>query len=320
MRFVPATIAAALLLGQAAPADPPGDEVPITALIEQLDDDDFHVRQRATTLLSLAGEAAVAPLSDTLKDGSPEQRTRAAAALRLIQTRRMGKAFRKLGEQDEKELGVEQGMVLIAQILDPEVTAESIATRLDQMAGAVRKAAGQGIGIETLDGTELVDLIVDVLGTELGFEVDEETYDHPDNSSIHRVLEQKDGLPIMLSEIAVAIGRRLEIPIAGVAVPRNYMFKYDGSQAPEGLPKEDVIVDTRAGWKVKSADLISQRWGFAPQDLEPSKPRATIERMLNNLESDFEAVGQHRRAAEVRSYRAIFLAPAPRSPAADQDR
>ncbi|MEM7268417.1 MAG: transglutaminase family protein, partial [Pseudomonadota bacterium] len=39
---------------------------------------------------------------------------------------------------------------------------------------------------------------------------------------IHRVLERKKGLPILLSEIAVAVAGRLDLPIVGLEIPGRY--------------------------------------------------------------------------------------------------
>jgi regulator of sirC expression with transglutaminase-like and TPR domain len=308
-------LAIVLLFGVVGMGEACPQETALEAMIERLDADEFLVRQHAAFRLIEIGEVALPYLSAVAKGGSLEQRARAHGLVRAIQERRSEKDFRELKRTGHKEFMVERGMVLIAQILDPEVTEEAIAAKLDEVAASVRKSVGDGVDPKSLGGAEVMAAVSAVLKDQYQLSGDTENYDHPDNSSIHRVFEQKDGLPILLSEIAVAVGRRLEVPIVGVAVPQRYMIRYDGARAPAGKPKNDVIVDPYGGWQVTTAAKIRPIWGVDPDGLEASEPEATIERLLNNLESDFLKIGERRRAAEVARYRELFVGsdPAPQA-------
>ena len=48
------------------------------------------------------------------------------------------------------------------------------------------------------------------------------------------MIARRKGLPILLSEIAVAVARRLELPVVGLGIPGRYMIKYEGRRAPAG--------------------------------------------------------------------------------------
>ena len=106
----------------------------------------------------------------------------------------------------------------------------------------------------------------------------------------------------------MAVARRLDVPIVGLGVPTRFMIKYDGAQAPEGRSGKDVIVNPFEGWKVTTPEEIGTSIpSFDPEDdLLPHEPRETIDRMLRNLESDFEEVGDPRRAEEVGKYRSLL--------------
>src|SRR5687767_2403723 len=52
-----------------------------------------------------------------------------------------------------------------------------------------------------------------------------EDYYDPRNSYIDHVLERGLGLPITLSVVAIEIGRRLGVPIAGVGLPAHFMVR-----------------------------------------------------------------------------------------------
>jgi len=282
------------------------DELAPEALVAALDDDAFAVRQRAMVDLLKLGEVAIPKLEALGGAISLEQRARVAEILGELYRRRLERGFGELGKCPDRELDVERGMVLIAQILDPEVTADSILDQLDEMAESVRRSLGEGVDPKTLGGAEAVGAITAVLRDQYRLKGDEETYDHPDNSSIHRVLEQGDGLPIMLSEIAIAVGKRLGVPLVGIGVPKRYMFMYDGSRAPAGRAKDNIIVDPFGGWVLKRVEDLEPKWMHDPlRPPSPSPPRETLSRMLRNMGSDFLSVGERRKCETLLRYEAL---------------
>ena len=282
----------------------------IAEQVTRLDDDRFAVREAAKLTLMKIGEPAVAQLVEATGSDSPEKRSRARAVLHSIRLGTIARGFEAIGKCADEDIDVERGMVLIAQMIDPEVTAEAIGAELDKMAAAVRKSVGEGVEPKSLPGEEVIAKLTGVLKEQYGLAGDTENYDHPHNSSIHRVMAEQNGLPIMLSEIAVAVGRRLGVPVVGVPVPGRYMFKYDGARAPLGKPKRDIIVDPYGGWDVLEPEEIAQgRRFFDPaEDLAAARPRATLERMLNNLESDCEVIGRRRMAGAVRRFQDLTAA------------
>ena len=72
------------------------------------------------------------------------------------------------------------------------------------------------------------------------------------------------------------------------------MIKYDGSRAPEGHPRDDIIIAPFGDWQKLSAEEVDELVpGFDPEsDLGPGSRREIVIRMLRNLASDYEAVGQ----------------------------
>ncbi|MGI9240954.1 MAG: transglutaminase family protein [Verrucomicrobiales bacterium] len=275
-------------------------------LVEQLDHDFFMVRQRAMVNLLELGEAAVDELEAVGEGASAEQRFRVRELLGEIYRRRLERGFGEIGRCPDQELDVEQGMILIAQILDPKVVPQTITDQLDEMAESVRRSLGDGVDPKSLGGAEAIQAITEVLRDQYQLQGDEEAYDDPDNSSIHRVLEQGDGLPILLSEIAVAVGKRLGVPLVGLGVPGRYMFMYDGSRAPAGESEKDIIVDAFGGWEVKQEDDLIPGW-LHPLggELTPSPPRETLSRMLRNMGSDFHSLGSAHQCELLRRYEAL---------------
>jgi regulator of sirC expression with transglutaminase-like and TPR domain len=135
-----------------------------------------------------------------------------------------------------------------------------------------------------------------------------ENYSHPDNSSIDRVLATGKGLPILLSHVAVAVGRRLELPIVGIPVPGRYMFMYDGARGPKEWSGEDIIVDPFDGWKTLTPAEVAEitPWFDPARHQAADTNRASLSRMLSNLVTHAAAVGDPKKAALAQRCQALL--------------
>jgi len=58
---------------------------------------------------------------------------------------------------------------------------------------------------------------------ELGFQGDKEDYYHPQNSLIHRVIERRQGLPIILSVLYILIGQSKGLPLVPISFPGHFL-------------------------------------------------------------------------------------------------
>ena len=273
----------------------------IRAQIAALDAESFAERQRAAVALMERGEAALPLLREAAESESVEQRARAMQLIERINGRRLEKGFGSLGKLEDAEISVERGMVLVAQILDPEVSEEMVSDQLDAIVEAVRASLPADTDASELEPLAAMQAMVAVLRDRLQLKGDLLNYNHPDNSSIHRVLKQKDGLPILLSEITVAVGRRLEIEVVGLPVPRRYMIEFQGAGGEKG-----IMLDPFDGWEVRSQEDIAHRLRLGADVVLPATPRETLVRMLSNLESDFLEVGEVRQARATAKYRILM--------------
>lgn len=286
----------------------PGAEL-IAQKIGALDDESYAVRERARHDLRKIGPPAVPFLLEAAKSDSPEKRIGAINLIHLIGIETLSPEFERLAKLPDAMIEVEEGMWLVARILDPALTRGEVSARLDLMAAAMRKELGEEVPPKEAPPARVVAALRKVLGEQFGLRGDTVTYNHPDNSSIHRVIERKRGLPILLSEIAVAVGRRLEVPIVGLAIPGRYMIKYHGAGAPAGQNRTDIIVNPYEDWKITTvAELERDVIGFDRRaDLEPANPRMTLVRMLNNMHSDAVEHRKPRLAEAIQIYQSLLL-------------
>lgn len=317
MRSVGRFIAAALIVtacgASSLSADEKTDKIErVRRLIGQLDDDRFSRRAEATAALLEIGEAALPLLQQAARSKSREVRYRAQRIVYFMVTARIRKELAELGRvENDEQIDVERGMWLIARIVDPLVRQQDLDGQLDRLATRVRQRLQQKFGKDVdpkrVSPTAAVAALGQVLFIEASFSGNEKDYDNPINSSLHSVLKTRQGLPILLSHVVIAVARRLEIPIVGLGLSGRYMCMYDGSQAPDGRADNIVIDPFGAGRILSQQELSEVIPAIGPNSsLSPDGNRSALLRMLVNLANDYDAIGDGRMAAQVHEFRALL--------------
>lgn len=270
---------------------PPGPLSPaavaeIRKLVAELDSDAFAIRERATQKLKEMDERVIPFLEDAADNPSFELRARVAAILKLIRVDPL-EAFCAL---PDNKLDVEQGMFLIAQIINPKVKQADLTRQLDDMAAKVRAKLGPEVKPAAADPQVVVTALRQVIFEEFKFTGNTEEYRHIDNCSLERVLATRKGLPVTLSRLVMLVARRLEVPIVGVPTKGQYLVRYDGTQAPAGFPKDSIYFHPYLGGKVLSREDRQQLYPNHDPDVmaPPDTNRAALIRMLNNVETALE--------------------------------
>lgn len=167
---------------------------------------------------------------------------------------------------------------------DPALDLEAQLLRIDALADGLRSSGFVALGDPVSDARALAAYLY---GT-LGFTGDAETYNDPRNGLLSAVLERRRGLPITLSILYVAIGRRLRLPVFGIALPGHFVAGVGGADRPVVI---DPFHDGRLVDEAELTEWIPQltggRLAFSRNLLRPASPAAVIRRLLNNLTRDF---------------------------------
>jgi regulator of sirC expression with transglutaminase-like and TPR domain len=121
---------------------------------------------------------------------------------------------------------------------------------------------------------------------EMGFNGNTQHYYDPRNSYLNEVLDRRTGLPITLSVVAMAVGARAGLKVAGVGLPGHFVAKaVDGDQ--------EVLFDPFHGGRrltPEQCERLVERVTGQPVQLAPVHLRAVptgliVQRMLTNLKS-----------------------------------
>jgi len=144
-----------------------------------------------------------------------------------------------------------------------------------------------------------------VLFERFRLEGDRRSYYDPENSYLDSVLRRRTGIPITLSILTMAVGRRASISLFGAGMPGHFLV---GVRDQPGIfldPFAAGAVLTTEGCRELFHQLHGVGSRFDDSMLAPVDGIAIIERVLNNLSALFRSEGDIRSqlwVARLRSY------------------
>jgi hypothetical protein len=279
--LVPALVGNALRADDAEPT--PQQIAEIRRHIRDLDADNFEVRETASRQLWLIGPPAIPFLEEVVKESNPEVRYRAQSLLKSIQRGPIKAAIESYCAQPDETLDLEQGMWLMSRIGNPALQRRELSKQFDDIAALVQAKLGKDVDPATTDPQVVTTALRQVIFDELKFNTNKEDYDNPENCYPDRVLATRKGRPVFVAHVVVAVAKRLKAPIVGLPVSGMYSAKYDGSQAPKGFPKEDIVFYPHDHGRVLSREELVKMFGTT--HLETGSDREVLVRMLGNLTS-----------------------------------
>jgi len=202
-----------------------------------------------------------------------------------MSTRRQAqKEFARLVKESGDELPLDWAVTWIAVDEEPELDPKDPIKGLDELAASIHIPA-------TTQIFEKIARINYHLFDQLDFRGDERKYDEPHNSLIHRVLQRRRGLPILLSLIYIEVARRLDVRIDGIGFPGHFLV------SPHDVEPRFFIDPFRKGAILREDFLrMRMRQIFAPKQmrtdqeermLKPVNNRQLMVRVNNNLKGSY---------------------------------
>lgn len=273
----------------------PTERPHIEALLHLLSDQDPHIARQIHQHLVDAGPEAIPFLREALGDGDdPALATRIHAVIGDIAQTDVERHWHALLKTSEQELDLEAGAFLIARTGDPQMETTPYRQQLDDMAAELQPLSS---------GTprHVVRNMNEYLFHTLRFRGNTQQYYDPNNSFLHRVLDDRVGIPISLSVLYLLLGQRLRVPVAGIGLPGHFLV---------GLRTEPVFIDCfQQGTLLTEKDCarLLQNYGveFDRRYLEPCSHAHILARMLRNLIAVYET---RQETTEGRRFRRLLTA------------
>jgi len=167
---------------------------------------------------------------------------------------------------DESTVVVEEAALALAAAFRPDLDVTGTIERIDRLADA---SSGD------------LDRVTAHLFGELGFIGNQCGYYDPCNSWLDVVLERRTGIPITLSIVLMAVGRRVGLDIVGIGLPSHFLTFDRGSGTYVDAFDRGRHLDHAGVERLFSSihDGLALHEGM----LQPVGVRAIVRRMLNNL-------------------------------------
>jgi regulator of sirC expression with transglutaminase-like and TPR domain len=210
-------------------------------------------------------------------------------------------AFAELMARDDDEIEIDRAALLFAAAEYPGLDIEADLAVLDEFAGALAPQLHDVHG-----PVQVAQTVAAYLHDTLRFTGNAEAYYDPRNSYLNDVLERRRGIPISLSAIYLALGRRLGLPFEGVGMPGHFLVRLRHLLTPVLLdPFESGALLDEDACEARLRSLYGQGVRLLPSMLAPVSTRQMIFRMLNNLKSIY--LGREDWARTVRTIDLMLL-------------
>jgi serine protease Do len=199
-------------------------------------------------------------------------------ARKVHQEQVLGQLHQVAGEKKDDEIDLVHAALLIALLDNEEVDVDYYRQEVEHLARKV----GEKLGDKASD-RDKVAVLNTYLFQERGFHGSREEYYNRENSYLSSVIDDREGLPITLSVLYLAVGHKLGLKMEGVGLPGHFVVRFVPS---EGEPQ---LIDVYEGGKIldraaaarKVLALSGQR--LRDEDLQAVSARAILVRMLFNL-------------------------------------
>jgi len=265
------------------------------ALVQLLADDDPEIFQQIHETILSQGPKARSWLRPHSLSRDPRIRRRVRSLLDKFDADEADNVFLSFCLTQGAQLNIEQGLFLLARSTYPNINLEGYRAVVDGFAEEVRNRV-----VDLSSPHRLLGTLNRLLFIQLGFQGNNRDYYDPENSYLNRVLDRRTGNPLTLSAIYLSVCRRLELPVAGVALPGHFLCRFQNAA-------HEIYVDPFNGGRfLTRTDCVHHlvKSNCSPQDdyLGPVNPRRMLLRAVNNLHQIYQQRSDHPAAIRMRGY------------------
>jgi regulator of sirC expression with transglutaminase-like and TPR domain len=200
--------------------------------------------------------------------------------------------FVDLVSRADEDIHLPAAALAIARIAYPNL---DMGIWLDEIAELRREAR---LAVQTLPQSDPVQVVLDLVFEERGFDGDRANYYDPRNSFLNDVLERRRGIPITLALVLLEAAHGAGVPLIGIGFPGHFLVCHPPTQRYLDVFRKGLVLD-RAG----QLELL-RRQGLGPEAwrdefLAPVTKAQMLARMLNNLRRHYAQTGNEAALAAV---------------------
>jgi regulator of sirC expression with transglutaminase-like and TPR domain len=203
--------------------------------------------------------------------------------------------FAALLEERRDGVPLDEAALLIAACAEPDLDPEPVMAALDALA-------------TSCPGYTLDALVPHLFGPGR-FGPNRDDYYDPRNSFLNHVLERHVGIPISLAVVALEVGRRIGVPLAGVGMPGHFLLQDKVDRGVFIDPFRGGQLLDREGCQRLYRDVVGDDAPWSDAYLDPVGNLSIISRILNNLRAIYEGRRDLVNLRWVMSLRAALPAP-----------
>lgn len=199
---------------------------------------------------------------------------------RQVHETRVRQELVKLLKAEPKNVDLLSAALDIAWIDNEEINVKAYVEQVDQMVLEI-KASLNSIKDPTEQDT--LQALDHYLFEQMGFHGSRTNYYSSSNSYLNEVLDDREGLPILLSVLYIEMAKRLGVKVVGVGLPGHFVVRHEPKEGPGQL-----IDPFDRGRKLSREDAVrrvEQQTGrpFDEEVLRSQTPTEILARMLMNL-------------------------------------
>jgi len=190
----------------------------------------------------------------------------------------------RIGGQAEEDIDLTEAALVLGSIDRPGVAFDPYRRHLDRMAEDVGLYAG-GVGAYEGCPIELrAEALCQVIAKRYGYAGGEDVFDDKDGANLSRVIDRRQGLPVVLGVIYIHVARALGWPIEGVDFPARFLVRLDHEGERAMLDPFDGGVlltpqDMRGLFKAVSGNHAE----LTPDHYQAAGARRILLRIQNNI-------------------------------------
>jgi len=202
-----------------------------------------------------------------------------------VQQQRILAELSKELEQPEAKIDLIRGALLIAQLDNDEIDIEGYQRDIAQLGRKFKVSlpanADQSTKLQSLNR---------FFFSERGFHGSRSDYYNRANSYLNEVMDDREGLPLTLSMLYLAIGRSGGLELDGIGLPGHFVVRQKGGDFIDVFEQGETFTEDVA------RDRLQERLGEVREEfLQPITKKAMLTRLLKNLfgiaqeQKDFDA-------------------------------